>query len=181
MKESPMHGIIHAELKKYIETRYSPDTWKTCLEAAGLRGQVYLSIGAYPDAEAVAIVTAAAKLTGVSVEQLLEGLGEFMVPDLFSLYYPLIKPEWKTIEMLLQTEAVIHRVVRLQNPGAEPPKLHFEQVGPKELKFYYNSPRRMAAVAKGIMKGVANHYGESILIREQKKADGSSEMSIIVT
>jgi hypothetical protein len=176
-----MHGIIHAELKKYIETRHSPDTWKACLEAAGLRGKVYLAISAYPDEEAVAIVTAAAKLTCLPVEQLLEELGEFMVPDLFSLYHSLIKPEWKTIQMLLHTEAVIHRVVRLQNPGAEPPKLHFEQVGPKELKFYYNSPRRMAAVARGIMKGIAKHYGESVSIREQKKADGSSEMSIIVT
>ena len=176
-----MHGIIHAELKKYIETRYSPDTWKACLDAAGLRGKTYLAISAYPDEEAVAIVTAAAKLTSVPVEQFLEELGEFMVPDLFSLYHSLIKPEWKTIEMLLQTEAVIHRVVRIQKPGAEPPKLHFEQVKPKELKFYYNSPRRMAAVARGIIKGVAKHYGESVSIREKKKADGSSEMSIVVT
>jgi hypothetical protein len=175
-----MHGLIHAELKKYIETRHGPDTWKDCLEAAGLRGKVYLAISAYPDEEAVAIVTAAAKLTSVPVEQFLEELGEFMVPDLFNLYGSLLKPEWKTMQMLLQTEAVIHRVVRIQKPGAEPPKLHFEQVGPKELKFYYNSPRRMAAVAKGIMKGIARHYGESITIREQKKADGSSEMSIIV-
>lgn len=175
-----MHGIIHTELKKYIETRYSPSTWKACLETAGLRGKVYLAISAYPDEEAMALVTAAAKLSRMPVEYLLEEFGEFIAPNLLNMYRSLIRPEWKTIQMLLHTEEVIHRVVRINNPGAQPPKLHFEQAGPKELKFYYNSPRRMAGVAKGIIKGIAKHYGEKVLIREQKNADGSSEMSIIV-
>jgi len=175
-----VHGIIHAELKKYVETKHGADAWKACLEGAGLGRKMYLPIDTYPDEEAVAIVVAASKLTGTPVDSILEDFGEFIVPDLVSMYQSLIKPHWKTVDLLLHTEEMIHRVVRIQNPGAAPPKLQFEQLGSNELKFHYNSPRRMAAVAKGIIKGVAKHYGQTVLIREHKEPDGSSEMSITV-
>jgi hypothetical protein len=175
-----LHGIIHAELKKYVETRHGAAAWKACLEAAALGNKIYMPINSYPDEEAIAIVTAASDLTHTPVEQLLEDFGEFISPDLLSMYRSLIRPDWKTIQLLLHTEETIHRVVRSKNPGAEPPKLQFEQLGPNQLKFYYNSPRRLAALAKGIIKGVAKHYGETVLIREHKKTDGSSEMFITV-
>ena len=175
-----MHGIIHAELKKYVEARHGVDAWKACLDAAGLTHKLYLPINAYPDQEAVAIVASASTLTRVPVERFLEDFGEFIAPDLLSMYQPLVKPEWKTLELLLHTEEMIHRVVRMQNVGAEPPRLQFEQLGPNELKFYYDSPRRMAAVAKGIIKGVAKHYKQTVLIHERTRPDGSSEMSITI-
>jgi hypothetical protein len=175
-----LHGIIHAELRKYVEARYGADAWKACVETAGLSHKMFLPISTYPDADAVAIVTAASKLTDVPAERILEDFGEFIAPDLISMYQSLIEPHWKTTELLLHTEEVIHRVVRINNPGAQPPKLRFEQLGPNELKLHYNSPRRMAAVAKGIISGVAKHYGQTVLIREQKKPDGSSEISITV-
>lgn len=175
-----MHGIIHAELKKYLETKRGPDAWKRCVEAAGLGHKLYLPINTYPDEEAVAIVTAASTLTRTPVERVLEDFGEFMAPDLLAMYRPLVNPQWKTIELLLHTEDMIHRIVRTQNLGAHPPNLEFEQTGPNELRFYYNSPRRMAALAKGIIRGVATHYGQTVLIHERKDPDGSSEMSITV-
>jgi Haem-NO-binding len=139
-----------------------------------------MAIDTYPDEEAVAIVTAASQMTHTPADQILEDFGEFIAPDLLRMYQSLLKPEWKTLELLLHTEEMIHRVVRIKNPGAEPPKLQFEQAGPNQLKFYYNSPRRMAAVAKGIIKGIAKHYRETVLVREHKKPDGSSEMLITV-
>ena len=39
----------------------------------------------------------------------------------------------------------------------------------------------MSAMAKGIMRGVASHYGESLDIRERKGAAGASEMTITVS
>jgi len=175
-----LHGIIHAELKKYVEARHGSDAWKACLETAGFSHKMFLPISTYPDADAVAIVTAASKLTNIPAERILEDFGEFIAPDLISMYQSLIEPHWKTAELLLHTEDVIHRVVRINNPGAQPPKLRFEQLGPNELKLYYDSPRRMAAVAKGIISGVAKHYGQTVLIREHRKPDGNSEMSITV-
>ncbi|MCG3116934.1 MAG: heme NO-binding domain-containing protein [Candidatus Manganitrophus sp. SA1] len=176
-----MHGIIHAELKKYVDAKYGPEAWKAILKEARLENTVYLPIQTYDDADAVAIVTAASKQTHISAEVLLEDFGEFIAPDLINMYRSMIKPEWKAMELLLHTEETIHRVVRTQNPGAKPPRLRFEQTGPNQLKLYYSSERKMSAVAKGIINGVAKHYGQAVTIRERKNADGSSEMAITIS
>lgn len=176
-----MHGIIHAELKKYVETRHGANAWQACLKAAGLEDRTYVSLSAYPDSEAVAIVTAASQLTNTPAEAILEDFGTFITPDLLAIYSALIKPEWKTYEMLLRTEETIHRIVRLKNPGAQPPQLRFESTGPNKLRLLYSSPRGMAAVAKGIIRGVAAHYGEAVDISDQKNHDGSREIRITVS
>jgi hypothetical protein len=176
-----MHGIIHAELKKYVDAKHGAEAWQAIVKEAGLGDAIYLPLNTYPDSEAVAIVAAASKLTGAPAENILEDFGEFIAPDLLSMYRSLLKPEWKTAEMLLHTEETIHRIVRIQNPGAKPPELRFEPAGPNKLKFYYNSPRKMSAVAKGIIKGVAKHCGETASILERKSSDGSSEMTITIT
>lgn len=39
----------------------------------------------------------------------------------------------------------------------------------------------MIALAKGILKGVARHYRQSVEISEEKNADGSDELTIKIT
>lgn len=41
-----------------------------------------------------------------------------------------------------------------------------ERTGEREVVVTYRSKRKMCPVAKGIVKGVAAHYGERILITE---------------
>lgn len=173
-----MHGIVHTELKKYIETRHGDEVWSAVIKQAGLASKIYMPVHTYPDEEITAIVSAASALTGETAEAILEDFGEFLAPTLMKMYKFLVKPEWRTMELLLHTEDTIHRVVRLKNPGAQPPQLKFEQVGPRELRFTYDSPRQMPAVARGIMKGVADHYGEELEIHTEASSDGAVEMSI---
>ncbi len=175
-----MHGIIHSELKKFVETAHGADAWKAVLKEAGLGSKVYLSNTTNADEEAAAIVGAASKLTGMPADDILESFGEFIVPALMSTYGSMTKPTWKTMEMLLHTEETIHKAVRLKSPGAQPPRLKFKKTGPNKLKFNYNSWRQMSAVAKGIIKGVAKHYGETVEIQERKGPGGSSEMDITI-
>jgi len=176
-----MHGIIHSELKKYVETKYGSEVWEKLLSEVGLKHKIYLTVGTYPDEEAMTIVKTASESTNIPVDHILEDFGVFITPDLMKMYGSLIDPEWKSMEMLLHTEETIHRVVRMKNPGAKPPKLSFRKIGPNELCLSYASERQMSAVAKGIIKGVAKYYGEDAEIREFKKPDGSCEMTINIS
>ncbi len=121
---------------------------------------------------------AVAELLPISV---LEDFGLFIAPDLLGMYKSLIDPSWKTADLFVNVEDTIHTVVRMKNPGATPPMLKFKRVGPNELHFHYDSPRQMSSVAKGIMKGVADHYNEKLDIKERKNADGSIDMRILVS
>lgn len=176
-----MHGIIHAQLEKFVEIRYGTEAWKTVLGEAGLGDKVYLPSVTYADHEAAAIVSAASRLTSTPAAELLESFGEFLAPTLIETYAQLIQPGWKTMDLLLHTEETIHKVVRLRDSGPQPPRLEFEQTGPNTLNFSYNSPRQMSALGKGIIRGVAKHYGEKVAIEEHKKPGGSSEMKITIS
>jgi hypothetical protein len=161
-----MHGIIFAELRKYVQARHGDDTWKGLLQRAGLGGTLYLPIRDYPDAEAVAIVGAASEATGTPAGEILEDFGHFIAPDLMGMYRSLVKPEWRTLEFLENTEETIHRVVRIKDAAAKPPEIRCERLSGNEVRIRYTSGRRMCAVARGIARGVADHYGDRVEITE---------------
>jgi hypothetical protein len=161
-----MHGIIFSELQKYVETKYSSEVWKGLLKEAGIGNRLYVPFQTYPDQEVMMLVSTASKLTGQPVGQILEDFGEFIAPDLMNLYRSLVDPRWKTLDFLEHTEATIHRVVRLKNAGAEPPELKVSRASPTEVLITYTSARRMCGVAKGIARGLARHYDESVTITE---------------
>lgn len=158
-----MHGLIFAELQKYAETKYGKGTWAALLKKAALGTKVYLAVREYPDAEGVALIVAASAMTGLSVAAVLENFGEFIVPDLVKMYGHLLPPEWRTIDVIEKTEATIHSVVRVKNPGARPPELNTVRRGPNEVVLLYTSPRQMCALAVGIGKGLAQHFNEHIV------------------
>jgi hypothetical protein len=162
-----MHGIIFAELQKYVGARYGAGTWTSLLEQAGLgKWKMYVPIQEYPDREAVALVTAAATLTGKPAPSILEDFGEFIVPDLLAMYGSLVRPGWKTLDLVENTEQVIHSVVRIRNPGARPPELRAARPSEREVVVTYASARKMCGVAKGIIKGIAGHYNERVFVGE---------------
>jgi hypothetical protein len=176
-----MHGIILSELRKYVEARHGADTWPALLRAAGVEGKIYLPIRSYPDGEVVAIVSAASAATGAPADVILEDFGAFIAPDLVAMYRSLIRPEWRTLDFLENTEETIHRVVRLKDAGAAPPELRCERAAPDRVVIHYGSTRRMCSVAKGIVRGVAAHYGEAVEIDELRCMHrGGEECEIVV-
>lgn len=174
-----MHGKIFVELKKFVDTKFGGDTWSKLLADAGIGNKMYMPITEYPDQEAAAIVGAASRATGKSATEIMESFGEFIAPALLDMYRTLIQPEWRTLDVIEHTEDHIHQVVRVKNPGAKPPKLKATRLSPDEVKLVYTSQRKMCAVARGIGKGVAAHYNESITITEPAcMLRGSSQCEI---
>jgi predicted hydrocarbon binding protein len=56
--------------------------------------------------------------------------------------------------------------VRLRNPGARPPELQVERTAKDALRISYRSARRMCGIARGIVLGLAGHFGERVRIEE---------------
>jgi predicted hydrocarbon binding protein len=128
--------------------------------------KIYLPIRSYPDEELVAIVAIASEVSGLPAEEILDGFGYFIVAGLIDVYGSLIDPRWDVIDFLEHTEETIHRVVRMQSPGAGPPQLEATRLGDTEVRIDYQSARRMCAVAKGIIRGVGDHYGQPVEVTE---------------
>src|SRR5437667_33757 len=153
-----MHGMIFTELKRFVDDAHGPGVWSSLLVESGIGARIYLPIQAYPDEEMMKLAVAASTLTGRALGDIFESFGEFLAPTYFKLYGYLIKPEWRTLDLLEHTEQTIHRVVRARNPGAQPPELRCIRISAGEVLVVYNSSRQLCSVAKGIVKGVAKHY-----------------------
>ena len=176
-----MHGLVFSELKKFVDHKLGAAAWNELLASAGLGNKFYMATQEYPDAEVVALVTAASRKTNIPPNDLLEAFGEFITPSLLRMFGHLAKPSWRTLEFIENAEDSIHKVVRVTNPGAKPSQLHVTRSGPNQIVVHYTSARKMCALAKGIAKGVARHYNESITLLENKCMNkGDSACEIVV-
>ena len=174
-----MHGTIFMQLKDFVVTNHGLPAWDKMLDMAGQpKMALYLPTQSYPDADAFAPVKAACELTGQSMDVALESFGIYIAPTLIQMYRGLIHPDWKTLDLLLNVEDTIHKVVRRRNEGAEPPEPHFKRINDRTLEFLYESKRKMSALAMGIIKGVAKYYQEEIHITVTRASPEGTEMTI---
>ncbi|MCJ8165475.1 heme NO-binding domain-containing protein [Pontibacter sp. E15-1] len=158
--EDRMHGSIFVLLKRFVESLYDYSTWVKLLEAADIGHAPYQMHEMYPTSELFSIVQQGAALTGIPPHQLMERYGEYLVPDLLFFYKKHVDPEWRTYDMLLNTESAMHAAVKREDSRATPPLLLVTKKGSRQLIVDYHSKRRMAAVAVGIIRGIAKHYDE---------------------
>ena len=148
------NAILFSEAKSYVDHRIGRDSWEALLARAGLQGGAVLALEAHQDADALALVSAVSALTGQAPRAVLEDFGDFVAPDLLKMYASLRKNEWKTLD-------VIERL------GTSSPGLRCERVSSEEvLIHHYTSNRQICSVVKGVAKGLARHFGETVLINE---------------
>ena len=170
-----MHGLIFAELKKYVEAKFDAATWQSLLEKAGQKHQLYLASSVYPDQNILDLVTTACQMTGLPANAILEDFGQFVAPGLVEQYKFLINPEWQLLDFLANTEDTIHKVVRFHK-GVAPPRLMTTRVADDKLIITYNSQRKMCPLLKGIVRGAARYYKEAASVVETRcMLQGDSE------
>lgn len=162
-----MHGFIFSEAKKFVTATHGVVAWFTILEKAGLGSKEFANYLEYPDEEIVRIVGVASEITQVSADAILDDFGAFLGEDLLEIYKPLTRPEWKTLDFLLQTEETIHHAVRTRNSQAKPPALAVSRLNESAVVVDYRSSRRLCSLAKGIARGVAKHYGEQVNVVDE--------------
>lgn len=162
-----MHGLIFFFLHKFAE-RYPAGSASRVGQAAdaGPAGQTHLPSGVYPDADAVAMLASLADSAGKPLGEIVAGFGEFLAAHLVKVAGSLIESDWRTLDLIEHTEAIIHSMVRTTKPGASPPVLEAFRASPDELHLIYSSKRRLCLLATGLIRGLAAHYNEQITAEE---------------
>lgn len=179
-----MNGIIPMTIQNFVETRLGKQAWLEIVRAAAVPPRLYVPVVNYPDQDVLALCSALSARTGDSLPVILETLGEFMVPDLINMVPTIIRPDWRTLDLLANTEQAIHEVLRGARTNANPPQLLCQRSGPHEVAITYTSARKMCPLAKGIIRGIAKHYGEQVSITEPScmlKGDAACQLLVTVT
>lgn len=159
-----MHGSIFVLLKRFVVSKYDYSAWVKLLEETGIVHDAYEMKAMYPTRELFALVQKSSEKSGLPVYDLMEQYGEFIVPDLMMVYGKYIHPDWRTYDMLLNTEESMHGAVRRQDERTNPPRLLVTKKGDRQLIVDYHSNRRMVGVAVGIIKGIAAYFHEADIV-----------------
>lgn len=163
-----MHGLIVNQLRSYTLARYGRPAWANAVRDAG----VSMPAGPppfdtpYPDAVVVSLVVAMAQRAGREVAEVVEEFGAFLAPALLRVYEPLIRPQWRTLDVVENVEEHVHTAVRMRDSTAGPPYLRARRRSATEVEVIYTSPRRLCALAEGIVRGLGEHFAEPIAISQ---------------
>lgn len=161
-----MHGIVFAQLRNYVSIRLGRERWSQIVEAAGLDQLVFLPNASYPDSEMTRLLATLSEQLAQPVNEVVQDFGMYLATPLLGIYGPLLDAQWRTLDLLEHTEKTIHTVIRMQRPNAAPPRLEIERNGPETVTIVYTSARRLCALAEGIIRGVADHYRETVDIEQ---------------
>ena len=154
-----MKGVVFNLLNEMVEERFGFEAWESLLEATGSDG-VFVATESYPDEELLALVGAASEATGIAVPDLVRAFGTYMVPRFREHYPKFFEDHTHLRSFLLTVDQVILVEVRKLMPDAGLPEFADEDDDDEDdLTMIYRSPRKLCALAEGLIDGSATAFG----------------------
>lgn len=175
-----MKGIVFTEFLNFVAQRYGEDAVDDIIDACPLAsGGAYTAVGTYSHGEMAQLCGALAERSGAPVADLVRSFGSHLSGS-FARGYPAFFPkDGSFFDFLESIEAHIHVEVRKLYPDAELPTFTVESRGDKRMVMEYRSPRRMAALAEGLILGSARHFGVQASVHTLPAADADATRFVV--
>ena len=156
-----MKGVIFTCLKELVENEFGEDKWARALERAGLpRDARYLPIADVDDAVVLQVVGETCTVLGITQQQAADAFGRYWAcvyaPKMYGAYYDGIK---SAKEFLLKLDD-IHVATTRAILNAHPPRFVYEDIDENTLIMEYHSNRGLMPFFTGLVRGIAEHFGE---------------------
>ena len=152
-------------LEASVSATHGAHVWDDLLEATGSTG-VYTTLGNYPDGELVALIRALAEHTGDTEREALRWFGRSAMPSLAKAYPEFFAGHDDTRTFVGTLNDIIHPEVRKLYPGADVPTFGYHASADGSITLRYGSPRRMCALAEGLIEGAAAQFGQVVRIEQ---------------
>lgn len=157
-----MKGVILGCLNELVEEEFGADKWETIRERAGLPKERCLPIADVDDAVVMKAVEETCGVLGITLEQAADAFGRHWActyaPKLYGAYYTGIK---STKEFLLKLDDIHVATTRAMH-NAHPPRFTYKDVDDRTLVMEYHSARGLMPFFIGLIRGVAEYYGERV-------------------
>ncbi len=161
-----MKGIVFNLLSEMVEEKFGLEAWDAVLDKAGSEG-LYVATETYSDEELLALVAAGSELTNIPANDLVRAFGQYMIPRFAEHYSVFFEGHTNLKDFLLTVDSVIHVEVRKLYPEAGLPEFTYDNGQPDKLTMMYRSPRKMCALAEGLIEGSAAHFEQPCTIHHE--------------
>lgn len=172
-----MKGLIFTEFLEMVEEKFSLSMVDKIISDANLpSGGVYTAVGSYPHTEIVTLVVNLSKESKVPLNDLLYAFGERLFERFSVRYDHFLQGAHSAFEFLEQLENYVHVEVKKLYPEAELPSFETKRQNDGSLQMIYRSSRSMGDVARGLMSGCFQYFGEDVDICQHDISDGTGTM-----
>lgn len=158
-----MKGIIFTEFLDIIEETFGLDICQQMLDQASDKG-IYTAVGSYDHLALVKLILTLSKITKIPPESLQEIFGEAVFSRLLQTMPEMADSQQGTFSFIKKVETYIHTEVKKLYPDATPPRFDFLSESETHMVMDYQSARCMSHVCLGLIKGCANHFGQTVAI-----------------
>lgn len=172
-----MKGIVFTELLDMIEDQYGYGLVDQLLTESDLpSGGIYTAVGTYDHAEMVTLVHKLSQKTQLPIPDLLRAYGRYIFVSFTRVYRPLVDQASSAFDLLKSVHQYIHVEVLKLYPDAELPHFTVRQPAENHLTMHYDSERKLADFAYGLIEGCLAHFGETAAITQTNLAEDGSQV-----
>lgn len=170
-----MKGLVFREFLEMVEKEYGYETVDTIIEESQIKSKgVYTSVGTYPHAEMFALIAELGKITKLGSDELLLIFGKYVFSVFLNAYPGFFQHKTSSFQILADVEGTIHVEVLKLYPEAELPTFDVKEQTENKMIMIYQSKRRMASFAEGLILECAKHFNEPVRVeKEYIEQDGS--------
>lgn len=167
-----MKGVVFTELLNFVSSSYGDDMVDDIIDDATLpHGGAYTAVGTYPYTEMQRLVVSLATRSEVGVGDLLTRFGHHLCQRFVGKYPEFFASQPCLFDLLESVDRHIHVEVHKLYPDAELPLFQTSARDTTSLCLDYTSCRPLAALAEGMIRGAADHYGETVTIQRMQVGD----------
>lgn len=173
-----MKGIVFREFMNMVDLRFGEAMMDDVFDRTPLAsGGVYTAVGTYEADELVRLVGALSNKTGLAESQLVFDFGQHLAAAFAVKFKGFFDECPNTFSFLKRIDDHIHVEVMKLYPDAELPKFSYSQLNEDTFELHYQSVRKLADLAHGLIQGTMMHYGEQFDIsREDHSTYGASSV-----
>ncbi len=160
-----MLGLVFTEFMEMVETAFPENVYEALLDLAESQfesGGDYTSVGNYQSIEMLGLVGELSKRTEIPVPDLVEAYGKHLFGRFNARYAQFFTGVSHSFEFLSGIESRIHSEVRKLYSEAKLPTFVCELPDSQTLIMHYNSERPLAHLAKGLIAGCIDYFGNDI-------------------
>lgn len=172
-----MYGIVNKAIEEFVTHHYGVEIWKTILDKSNVDIEFFISNEAYDDDVTFKLAAAIVDETGLTVGEVLQGLGEWWVlKTAKEKYGGLMQSGGDNLREFLENLPVFHNRVMMIYPKLTPPEFKISDKTNRSLNVHYHSKREgLQEFTRGILVGLGKMYETPVDVNLiQSRDEGST-------
>ena len=181
-----MYGMVNRAIEQMVVSNHGQEVWDTICQQADISQAAFGAMETYPDEVTYALVGAASKVLGPSVDELLEAFGEYWVryaadagfDDMMAMFGQSMTEFLKNLDHM-------HSHISSAFPDLQPPSFQCDENADGTLTLKYFSAREgLAPMVKGLLTGLGERFQTPVAVDWIGKRDSErnfDEFCVVLT